>query len=859
MNQRVQLEARLAQLFGSLPPPNQMMPQSEEIALLAKLHAEELDDKLLNIYLKAKYKADISNIRAAIPAQGEAARKLRGGSGTGCRGCPHVYGDPVNGYHEIMVPGDSRYLGDMIGGYFNGLGILTLKDGTKLQGEFRNSQLVRPFSVENMRVSSRSQEMERSLSDSDRINTETQAGISEACEREAPAAEARPENDISVAMSIDPNPSNAQAYLKDSDKVTLKDSDSANNFEAQARDSDEEQRRKRGDRLEGLLARLAQTRKLVDGDSVSSIANRHRDDADDGPVDAYLMQTYQTDLAGLGKLSAAGSLAAAPTAAVAKKGKSKTYTCRLCPHNYGQLLSGHHEVHLPDGSRYLGDMTNGLLDGLGILRRIDGSKVQGQFQANQLILPFSVEDIRSTLPHGALELEASTGTESNDSETNSEARRPEPAANLAEMVHMEPGLAGGGDATGASGRTGVGEKVSPPARRSESSTLGQPETGTSAAAHPGPGQAAASSRGGAAEDRPARGLIEHPVFELASDSAATTREHFEGGPAKQPPPSGGSHGPMRPAAPGLLGLRPGGYGGPSHAAGTLGLGGSPGPQLYGGGVLLSNAVSGGTPGPQRPAIDPSRTGGVDVHPNGALGGNAMVFGSYGEGPHGGTPGPQAPVANLFRTSTPGTGPAIRQAYEHPSRGDQPSGYYGVPPAGHYGPAAGQYEQLGRYESPGRATAYGAGPDVQAVYAASGFYGAPSMYSYAAAQQLAAPQGHGMGEQAFGGGDKSYPQEHGGPPGTGNYYRPPLLESQANSRQNVMQISTPNGYMGAPGYLVTDKRRLGMTDSSGPGSAYGQQAPPADYGPYGQQAPPAVAGMSPYYSSYGQGLGAMLRR
>ncbi len=38
-------------------------------------------------------------------------------------------------------------------GHFSGLGVVTLDDGTNVQGEFQNSQLVCPFPWANMRVS----------------------------------------------------------------------------------------------------------------------------------------------------------------------------------------------------------------------------------------------------------------------------------------------------------------------------------------------------------------------------------------------------------------------------------------------------------------------------------------------------------------------------------------------------------------------------------------------------------------------------------------------------------------------------------------------------------------------------------
>ena len=133
----------------------QSLSNSEEILLLARLHAEDLDENLINMYLQAKYQSDLFSISgcAALSHVEPAKQQTRTTIPHTCRNnCPHVYGEVISGYREVVLPGESRYVGDVVNGHFNGLGMLTLEDGTKLQGEFRNSQLVWPFLVGNLPV-----------------------------------------------------------------------------------------------------------------------------------------------------------------------------------------------------------------------------------------------------------------------------------------------------------------------------------------------------------------------------------------------------------------------------------------------------------------------------------------------------------------------------------------------------------------------------------------------------------------------------------------------------------------------------------------------------------------------------------
>ena len=760
------------------------MHVTEEISLLARLHAEELDDKLLNMYLQAKYKSDISNIRMAPPAIID-TKRLR--SSGGCPTCPHVYGEPVNGYHEVALPGDSLYSGEMVGGCFNGLGILTLKDGTKLQGEFRNSQLVRPFSVDNMRVSNRSQEMEKS--EQPIVDSEFQPSRSESA----------PEHEVGAQRFDAKGTSEAAQPLRSA----CADSNSA----------EAERQQRRFEHLHALLSKFAQLQSLKDADKIEDLAQTHCKDTDDVAINAYLAQTYQKDLSALDQpVVPAESRRSAPPA---KKAKSQTYTCRLCPHHYGQLLSGHHEIHLPDGSRYVGDMTNGVLQGLGILTRTDGSKLQGQFEGNQLVMPFSVEDIRSTVPHGMHESAAA------------EDRKIEvPSANKMSVEQI-------------------------------ANTNGA-----------GPDLAVTLNSTACREARPSQGLIEHPVFELASDTQPPAQAFFTNGlsavrdertniPQRAGPfqqtsasVSKGSPGPLLQQG---AGLRQGSqlsssaynahmssvvHGG--GVASSIGLGGSAGPQYSSvpGAVHMVDAVHGGTPGPQRNPPEPASSGEqvsygllngtADTIVGNSSTSGAVAFSYYSEPVFVGTPGP---VANPYRMSVP-----------------QPV----------HGSAEVQYEQFRRLESPSHVPSCGTPQQHDMLHLYNGVAFGPAVGYPDSNQGIFLYQGGGSSnggtpsqplthDQVMS--DQRYMQEPTPYGDVGQYFRPPLLES--HSRQNMMSV----GFATSSGQVLNEKRRMGFSDSQAPSIQLGSAINVRGFSHHMA----AQAQISPNASFYSPGVATVLRR
>ncbi len=769
----------------------QSLSDHEEILLLARLHADDLDDNLINMYLQAKYQSDLSAISGCAALSHVKLAKLQVQNRTSitltCSTCPHIYGEGISGYHEVILPDESRYVGDVVNGHFNGLGMVTLVDGTKLQGEFQNSQLVRPFPVANMRVSgsegAEKNEVDLPLRRDDANESDDKPDCTESINS---VPDMKVESDIETHSEI------------------IQDAVNAGN------EMDGKQMRFRY--LKSKLELFARIKNLIEPDSVDTLAKTHSMDENDTSLNSYLIQTYQMDLTMLKDKSVEKSNS------TGKKPKSQTYTCKSCPHHHVQQLSGHHEVYLPDGSLYVGDLINGLFEGLGILSRGDGFKLQGQFRSNQLILPFSVEDIRLTLPpigndRDHLDDESKDDLQQQFMDVNTDSH------NLI-----------------------VSEQTS--AQNARDSSSDETVEGTSVAKHVSDESEAQSTNFQARniDVQTNLGIVEHPVFELASDhEPKVSRSPFVG--SQTYPPkfiqrpldergivnqnlvygglpqhlSGHRNGtPVQLRRP--FGVTPG----TQKTNSTMHLdsavfSGSTGPQLNATGAnYVADAPCDGTPVPQLNMSQANR--GSEVGRDGLVESRSIQHGNFvnfvghggmGSDPNcGGTPGPQAPVANLFRVSTPGLRPGTNSSNEqqskiyqdhvhHPSRFESPSHI-----ADFWGSHAQEMMMQGMFQ-PGtigfHANNYGF-VDQNLQAASSG-----TIFPFPGAQNHLLPQKLHEHEQA-GSGVKRYLDEQSPFPNHGSFQRPPLVESRFDYRQNI-QHSMPSTVFQNTGSMTMNEKRL----------------------------------------------------
>uniref|UniRef100_A0A7S0MHJ9 Protein kinase domain-containing protein n=1 Tax=Cryptomonas curvata TaxID=233186 RepID=A0A7S0MHJ9_9CRYP len=848
-NRKTDLERRLSFIINTQVKASQLLQSlssHEEIMLLARLHADDLDDNLINMYLQAKYQSDLSAIPAcpALNHVEPAKLQTRTSIPLTCRTCPHIYGEAISGYHEVVLPDESRYVGD-VANIPSGLGMVTLDDGAKLQGELPNNKLVRPSPVSNMRVSA---PKEADTSESDLpLRRDDAKGPDYTNETDCT-------NDVGDTPDIKVG-SDAETHAE-----VIRDAVNAGNGSQCTQGEPEmDGKQKRFQYLKSRLALFVRIKNLVGQDSVDTLANTHCMDENDTSINSYLMQTYQMDL----KMVQDKSIEIKSNS-TAKKPKSQTYTCRSCPHHHGQQLSGHHEVYLQDGSLYVGDLINGLFEGLGILSRGDGFKLQGQFRSNQLILPFSVEDIRSTLPP--------TGNDRDqlDNENKDHLRQQfmDERKDCHDMI--------------------VSEQIC--AQNSRDRLSDETVERTSVAKKNqflDENEATFPSATRDVDVQMNLGIVEHPVFELASDDepAHVARSPFVG---NQTMPPKFFQRPLDERGIVNQNLIHGGL--PQHLSGyhdgtpvqmRRPYSVTPGPPPSNGSIHLDSTVFSGPTGPQLNAtgvnygVDPPCDGtpvpqhnvpeaprGSEACRNGLVDsqaiqhGNLMNFVGYGgicsDQICGGTPGPQAPVANLFRVSTPGIKPGTNVSNE------QQSNIY-------------QNHMLNRFESPNHiADFWGAQTQeimMQGMFQPGTHGYHANNYGYVDHNLQAASQGNifpfpgaqnhllpqNKHEQA-GSGVKRYLDEQSPFQNQGNYLRPPLLESRVESRQNIQHPWSSSVFQNTGSMMTNEKLRITEL-----------QNVPLEQGSFARQLLSHVpnstgmsscAGMSPYFD---HSMGVLPRR
>jgi hypothetical protein len=790
------LERRLSFFFAAQVKSSQLLQSlsnQEEILLLARLHADDLDDNLINMYLQAKYQSDLTAIRgcAALNHVEQAKLQTRASNPATCRTCPHTYGEAVSGYHEVVLSDDSRYVGDVVNGHFNGLGMVTLGDGTKLQGEFQNSQLIRPFPVANVRGSG--------PEEADKGGIDLPSRRDHAQDREVTKGP-----DYTNAVGVAPD-IKVESIVETPTEFNRDAGNAGNWSDCTQGEPEMDGKQKRFQYLKSKLAIFVRTTNLVGTDSVDTLAKTYCMDENDTPINSYLMQTYQIDF----NMSKDKSLEI-KSSSTSKKPKSQTYTCKSCPHHHGEQLSGHHEVCLQDGSLYVGDLINGVFEGLGILSRGDGFKLQGQFRSNQLILPFSVEDIRSTLPP--------TGNDKDYLDNENKDHLLDQFMDMGKNDHYN-NISKQKCAQNAQDR--FSEETVERSCVAEQGHISD-ETGTSFANFP--------SAARDIEDQTNTGIVEHPIFELASDNepAQVARSPFDGNQTLPPKffqrPSLDERGIVNQNSihGGLLQhlgchhdgtpiqlRRPYGINNTLHLDSTV-FGGSSGPQLNATGVnYVVDPPCDGTPVLQQKVSEANRGSEVGrnglVESQGIQHGNVGNFVGYGgmssDQNCGGTPGPQAPVANLFRVPTPGIRPGTNGSNEQQSNVYQNHMLHRYESPNFWGPQAQEIMMQGMFQ-----------PGTHGYHANN--YGYVDINLQAASQSsiILVPGGQNhllpqnLHEQS-GSGVKRYLDEQPPFPNHGNYLRPPLLESRVDSRQNIQHSMQPTLFQSSGSVTMNEKRRI----------------------------------------------------